>query len=153
MLRLREEANQTYRFIENILYKLKEKLEILHTDFGWGCVCSKLSKRQHLFDKLRTGRCSLLFSCFALLPPPPHFFWRDMHSCLWWSAHFPSEESARVAFKFLLLVLSSFLICCDRNRNFDFDCDLEFVFGRVGGELFTERWSPLHGSLQDQFSD
>lgn len=78
-----------------------------------------------------------------------------MHNCLWWSAHFPSEESARVAFKFLLLVLSSFLICCDRNRNFDFDfdCDLEFVFGRVGGELFTERWSPLHGSLQDQFSD
>lgn len=150
MLRLQEEANQTYRFIENILYKPKEKLEILHTDFGWGCVCSKLSKRQHLFDKLRTGRCSLLFSCFALLPPSPPFLLARYAQL---SLVVPSEESARVAFKFLLLVLSSFLICCDRNRNFDFDCDLEFVFGRVGGELFTKRWSPLHGSLQDQFSD
>lgn len=33
------------------------------------CVCSKLSKRQHLFDKLRTGRCSFLSSFFVLLLP------------------------------------------------------------------------------------
>lgn len=32
-------------------------------------MCSKLSKRQHLFDKLRTGRCSFLSSFFVLLLP------------------------------------------------------------------------------------
>lgn len=32
-------------------------------------MCSKLSKRQHLFDKLRTGRCSFLSSFFVPLLP------------------------------------------------------------------------------------